>query len=67
MSKYAWSCFNIRVVGTSCDIYLASGIANNGWGIDWNNALHVWIYNPDETAVDNSWNSSGDHVTNFAA
>ena len=55
------------MVGTSCDIYLSSGIANNGWGIDWNNALHVWIYNPDETAVDNSWNSSGDHVTNFAA
>ena len=37
VSKYTKIYFNIRVVGTSCDIYLSDGITNDGWGDGWHN------------------------------
>ena len=37
VSQYEKIYFNIRVVGTSCDIYLSDGITNDGWGDNWHN------------------------------
>ncbi|MBQ7368897.1 MAG: hypothetical protein IJW60_04235, partial [Clostridia bacterium] len=37
VSEYSKIYFNIRVVGTSCDIYLSDGITNDGWGDNWHN------------------------------
>lgn len=48
--------------------------ALNGALASGHDSLHFWIYNPNESAVDfkftgdmNSWNPSGDYVTNLAA
>ena len=37
IEKYAKIYFYARILDISCDIYLSDGIANDGWGNDWNN------------------------------
>lgn len=51
VSQYIKLYFNIRVVGTSCDIYLSDGISNDGWGEGWNNTWSVSGF----WANDSSW------------
>ena len=52
VSAYETLYFNIRVVGTSCDIYLADGATNDGWGDDWHN---TW-------SMDGFWTNNGNWI-----
>ena len=58
VSNYTKIYFNIRVVGTSCDIYLSDGTSNDGWGDDWNNTWNSGTW----TTVPVTWANNGNWI-----